>query len=334
VLQQPETDGGRPLTRSLVTPGVIGFVIALIGLAVLGVTPAGAAALHVAATTSQRAAGNELTAGKAIVLGLVEGITEWLPISSTGHLFVAERLLHVGTKSSTKDAADAYAITIQAGAILAVLFLYTHRLRTMIDGALGRDDAGRQVLIAVAIAFVPSALVGVVFEKPIKDKLFGSWPILAAWLVGGLLLLVLAPRLRELGRLGGRLESITPRQALIIGLAQVLALWPGTSRSLVTIAAALFVGLGIAAAVEFSFLLGFVTLAAATAYEALKHGSLMVHAYGIADPLIGLAVAFVSAAIAIKWMVAYLQRHDLSIFGWYRIAIALVTIVLLATNAI
>jgi undecaprenyl-diphosphatase len=111
-------------------------------------------------------------------------------------------------------------------------------------------------------------------------------------------------------------------------------LWPGTSRSLVTIVAGVFLGLSLAAAVEFSFLLGFVTLAGATAYETLKNGNNLIDTYGIVNPLIGFVVAFVAAAVAIRWMVTYLQRHDLSIFGWYRLGIAALTLVLLATGAI
>jgi undecaprenyl-diphosphatase len=289
-----------------------------------------------AAATSEatKAAGNELTAAKAVVLGVVEGVTEYLPISSTGHLYVTERLLDVGTTKETKDAADTYAITIQAGAILAVLLLYRHRLATMVDGLRGRDETGRRVLSAVAIAFVPAAVVGVVAEKAIRDKLFGAGPIVVAWIVGGVLILWLSPRLRALGERGVPLERITTRDAVIIGAAQVIALWPGTSRSLVTIVAALFVGLDMIAAVEFSFLLGFVTLAAATGYETLKHGKELVDTYGVLNPLIGFVVAFVAAAAAIKWLVSYLQRHDLAIFGWYRIAVAALTLVLLATNAI
>jgi undecaprenyl-diphosphatase len=173
-----------------------------------------------------------------------------------------------------------------------------------------------------------------VLEKPIKDKLFGAGPIVAAWIIGGIAILMLAPRLRELGARGAPLESLRPRDALIIGVAQVLALWPGTSRSLVTIIAALFIGLDMIAAVEFSFLLGFVTLGAATAFETLKNGKDLVDAYGVMNPLIGFLVAFVAALVAIRWMITYLQRHDLSIFGWYRLAIAAVTIVLLATKTI
>jgi undecaprenyl-diphosphatase len=133
---------------------------------------------------------------------------------------------------------------------------------------------------------------------------------------------------------GLSLERLTPRHALIIGAAQVLALWPGTSRSLVTIAAALLIGFSMSAAVEFSFLLGFVTLGAATAYQILQDGKTMIDAFGWFTPLVGLVVALLAAAASIKWMVGYLERHDLSIFGWYRIAIAALVTLLVVTNTI
>jgi undecaprenyl-diphosphatase len=138
-----------------------------------------------------------------------------------------------------------------------------------------------------------------------------------------------------LGPRGGRaLTQITPRDALIIGGAQVLALWPGTSRSLVTIVAALLIGVSMEAAVEFSFLLGFVTLTAATLYTTAKDGQLMLDTFGLGTPLLGLVVAFVFAALAIKWMVGYLSHHDLAIFGWYRIAVSVLVVLLVVTGAI
>ncbi len=324
MLQQPETRRAPArLTRAFAPALLVAAVVLVL------VPPA-----HAATSDAVAQARDELTAVKAAVLGAVEGVTEYLPVSSTGHLHVTERVLDVGTRPATKDAADTYAITIQAGAILAVLLLYRHRLGTMVNGALGRDDTGREVLVAVAIAFVPAAIVGVLLEQPIKDRLFGAGPIVIAWVVGGLVILGFAPRLRELAGHGVELDRITHRQAAIVGIAQVLALWPGTSRSLVTILAGVVVGLNLIAAVEFSFLLGFVTLAAATGFEAIRHGNELVDMYGIANPFIGFVVAFVTAAIAIKWMITYLERHDLSLFGWYRILIAAVTVVLLATNVI
>ena len=281
--------------------------------------------LLVAAGASSAAA-DELTPLKAAVLGVVEGITEYLPISSTGHLLVAQELLDVGTTDATEDAADTYAITIQAGAILAVVVLYFARLRAMAAGLVGRDVDGRRVLVALVIAFVPAAVVGVAFEALIKDALFGVGPVVAAWIVGGVAILVLAPRLRLLGEQGHALELLTPRAALVIGAAQVIALWPGTSRSLVTIVAALFVGLSMGAALEFSFLLGLATLTAATLYELVRHGGDLFDTFGVVNPLIGFVVAFVSALLAVRWLVGYLDRHGLELFGWYRIGVAVLAL--------
>ncbi len=236
-------------------------------------------------TAPASAAANELTAAKAVVLGLVEGITEYLPVSSTGHLLVTQKLLDVGDTDATKDAADTYAITIQAGAILAVVLLYFGRLRTMASGLIGRDPEGRRILVALLIAFLPAAIVGVALESSIKDHLFGVGPVIAAWIVGGVVILVASRWLRERppGRVG--LEQMTVRTAVIIGAAQILALWPGTSRSLVTILAALFLGMSMSAALEFSFLLGLATLSAATLFEALKHGGELVDTYGLLEPV-------------------------------------------------
>jgi len=277
----------------------------------------------------------ELTTAKAALLGFVEGLTEYLPVSSTGHLVVTERLIDVGRHRATKDAADTYTITIQAGAILAVLVLYWQRFVEMARGLVGRDEPGRRLLTATVVAFIPAAIVGVALEKSIKDRLFGVWPVIAAWVVGGIVILLVARRLQERSRAYGMpLESLTIRAALLVGFAQCFALWPGTSRSLVTILAALLVGLSLPAAVEFSFLLGLLTLGAATAYDGLKHGKEMIDTYGIVHPLVGLVIAFIAAVVAIRWMVTYLGRHGLEIFGWYRLAIGAVALLLLATGVL
>lgn len=276
---------------------------------------------------------NEMNAWKAMVLGVVEGVTEYLPISSTGHLVVTQRLLGIGDTSATKDAADSYAIAIQFGAILAILVLYRKRIESIIRGLFGRDADGRNLLISLVLAFIPAVVIGVAIEKPIKSHLLNVGPVVGAWIVGGLLLLFLAPRIRP-DRRGFSITNIGPKHALIIGLAQVLAMWPGTSRSLVTILAALAVGATLAAAVEFSFLLGLMTLAAATIYESLNNGSTVIDAYGWFTPLIGLVFAFVSAAVAVKWMVAWLQTRSLAIFGWERLAVAAVSIGLLLAGTI
>jgi len=158
--------------------------------------------------------------------------------------------------------------------------------------------------------------------------------VVVAWIIGGVAVIALS-RAGKLASVGGReLGTFTTRDAAIIGGAQVLALWPGTSRSLVTIVAALLLGVSMSAAVEFSFLLGFVTLTAATGYETLSSGKQMIDTLGIAVPLLGLVVAFAAAIVSIRWMVSYLSRHDLSIFGWYRIGVALIVIGLMTAHTI
>jgi undecaprenyl-diphosphatase len=312
------------LRRALVALGVV--VVALVAL-----VPGRALAAPMGAALEQ--ADSELDPAKAVLLGVVEGVTEYLPVSSTGHLLVVQRLLDIGTTPETEDAADSYAIAIQAGAILAVLLLYFGRVRTMAEGLIGRNPAGRRILVAIAVSFVPAAVIALAFEQPIKDNLLGPGPVIAAWVAGGIVILLVADRWSS--HTGGTaIEQITLGQATLIGFFQVLAMWPGTSRSLVTILGALAVGLSLAAAVEYSFLLGLITLGAATGYETIQNGDLMIDAYGWVDPLIGLVVSFIAAALAVRWLVGYLQRHSLAIFGWYRIGIAAVAGLLLATGAI
>lgn len=330
-MTRPHRHRSAPRTRlppvgtiRVVASGVAGLTILM---ALMAAPPARALATEVT-----RAGGTSLAAWKAIVLGLVEGITEYLPISSTGHLLVTERLLDVGTTKATESAADTYAITIQAGAILAVLVLYRRRVGDVIAGAIGRSATGRRILGALVVGFVPSAAVGFVFDDAIKDHLLEPGPVIAAWLAGALAIWVVVPRVHRGD--GIALDLVTTRQAATVGAVQILALWPGTSRSLVTIIAALAVGLSMSAAVEFSFLLGLVTLGAATVYDGAKNGGELVDTFGVATPLLGLVVAFVSAVVAVRWMVAWLQTRDLWIFAVYRVAIAGVALALVATNTI
>ena len=315
------------MNRRRVRIAVVGLLTAVLCLVA---SPAGAWA----ADAAQHVASHALSAVDAIILGLVEGVTEYLPISSTGHLLITARILDLPSHGKAGDAIKSYEIAIQFGAILAVLVLYWARVRNMFDGLLGRDEEGRDLVKVVAIAFVPAAVVGVLSEKLIKNVLFGAWPVILAWIIGGIAILLLS-RAGVLAPTGGRgLDSMTARDGLLIGAAQVLALWPGTSRSLVTILAAVLLGLSMSAAVEFSFLLGLVTLTAATGYEMLSNGKLMLDTFGLGIPLLGLAVAFLAAVVSVRWMVTYLRRHDFAIFGWYRIGVAVLVIVLIATNAI
>ena len=286
-----------------------------------------------------------MTLGQAVVLGLVEGVTEYLPVSSTGHLLLAQRAMGIGVSSSgdsrerrqAKQAADAYAICIQAGAILAVLGLYVRRVKQMIMGLAGRDPAGLRMAVNILAGFIPAALLGVIFADLIKTYLFGPWPVVLAWFVGGVAILMVAWRRKARGYepgTGKPLNALTWQLALLIGIAQCIAMWPGVSRSLVTIVGGVLIGLSLPAAVEFSFLLGVVTLGAATCYDGFRHGQSMLETFDLLPLSVGLVVAFISAVIAVKWMVAYLTRHGLEIFGYYRVILAVVAAILLTTEAL
>ena len=271
---------------------------------------------------------------QAAVLGVVEGVTEYLPVSSTGHLLLAQRLMGIGNAGdSDKEAADAYAICIQGGAIIAVLGLYWPRVAQMALGLIGKNPLGLRLLFGVMAGFLPAAVIGLAFNKTIKAYLFGPWPVVLAWLAGGVAILVVSWRRQGSTAQDGRLlEQLTWKMALFIGLAQCIAMWPGVSRSLVTIVGGVLVGLSLPAAVEFSFLLGVVTLGAATCYDALKHGEVMLRTFPLEALAVGLLFAFASAVVSIKWMVAYLNRRGLAIFGYYRVAIGLLSAWLLTVG--
>ena len=279
---------------------------------------------------------------QAFILGVIEGITEYLPVSSTGHLLVAQHFMGIGgpVGSQAKAAADAFAVCIQGGAILAVLGLYWRRVLQMMRGVLGQDAEGLKLAIAIVAGFLPAAVIGLLISHWIKAHLFGMWPVIGAWVIGGLGILVTAWWRRNNPPRGGGLDlpHLTWQLALVIGLLQCVAMCPGTSRSLMTICGGLLVGLSVSAAVEYSFLLGVLTLTAATvkeagekvadfgpAYNTLFGGTkLMIHQYGVTPMLIGIVAAAISAALAVKWLVSYLQSHGLSVFGWYRIALGAV----------
>lgn len=268
---------------------------------------------------------------QAAVLGVVEGITEYLPVSSTGHLLLAERLMKIPQTA----AADSFAIAIQLGAILAILAVYGSRVSQMARGLVGRDDEGRNLALNVLVAFIPAAIAGFMAGDLIKTYLFNLNIVAGAWALWGLAILVIFmnPRFCD-PSIGEPLERLTWRGALTIGLFQLLALVPGTSRSLVTIIGALVVGLSLPSAVEFSFLLGVATLGAATIWDLISHFGELTAEFGWQPLAIGMIVSFVSALGAVKWMVHYLSRHGMRIFGWYRLGIAALTIALVAAGVI
>ncbi len=322
--------GGRPVRSlgALVAATAVLFVL-------LTLSPTTSVARPSANQTTTTATTQELPIAKAVILGVVEGVTEFLPVSSTGHLLVAERLLDIGTSSDdAKNAADAYTVIIQLGAIAAVLLISWRRVLDVLNGLVGRSETGRRLLLALVCGFVPAAIVGLLFNDAIDRHLLRPVPVAIAWIVGGIAIAALSGRYRQAIRSGRGLDAITPRQAVIIGVAQSAALWPGVSRSLVTILAAVLLGFSLTAAVEFSFLLGLCTLGAASGYSLLKDGSFVFDRFGTASPLIGVVVAAVAAALSVKWMVGYLARHDLRVFAGYRVLVGIATLGLVAGNVI
>lgn len=292
----------------------------------------------------------ELSVTDAIILGVVEGVTEFLPISSTGHLIIATRLLHLesekplttadgqplwykkpspktpeGVPLTMKLAADTYAVVIQFGAIAAVALLYWTPLMSMLRGLLGRDPAGLRLLINIMIAFVPTVILGLLAHNWINDHLFSVGAVIIAQVAGAFLMLyaefwrrrraVLTPAQADFA-------DLSPRAAAGIGALQCVAMWPGTSRSMTTIVGGYFAGLDPRRAAEFSFLLGFVTLSAATVFKSYKSGAAMIQVFGWSHVLLGAAVAAITAAVCVKFLVHWLTRHGLAAFAYYRLALA------------
>ncbi len=267
---------------------------------------------------------------EAIILGIVEGVTEYLPVSSTGHLILAEALLEL-PREGDRAAMDAFIIVVQGGAILAVLGLYRKRVASMVAGLLGGDRGGRRLAARLLVAFAPAAVLGPLLGDAIEARLFHPGPVIAALAGGGVLMIAIGPWQRRLER-GLEIEDLTWRSALFIGALQCAAMWPGTSRSMVTIVAGLVVGLRGRAAAEFSFLLALPTLGGAAAWRLAQSlasdEQSMITAFGWLPLLAGLAAAAISAALAVKWLVAWMTRHNLAVFGWYRLALAAIFAVL------
>ena len=261
---------------------------------------------------------------QAIILGIVEGITEYLPISSTGHLILAGSLM--GLKS---NAVDSYVIVIQGGAILAVIGLYRKRVGNMLLGFLGKHKTGLKLAINLIIAVLPAVVLGLLFKETIKEQLFFPTPVIAALGLGGVLMLCTSRWQRSAFHEGDEnqsfidIEQLTWKKALIIGLLQCIAMWPGTSRSMMTIVGGMAVGMKPKHAAEFSFLLGLPTLGGATLLE-LYDSRAVLSEMNMLAMIVGIVVSFITAALAIKWLVAYLSKHGLALFGWYRIALAIV----------
>ena len=265
----------------------------------------------------------------ALILGIVEGLTEFLPISSTGHLIVAGSLL-----GYTGERAKMFEIVIQAGAILAVCWEYRTRLFRVVAGLPNSPDA-RRFAVNLVLAFLPAAVLGLLFSKMIKRYLFAPIPVALAFIVGAFIILWVERRQR-IAPSTVRIDSVDALRwsdALKIGFAQALALIPGTSRSGATIIGGMLFGLSRPAATEFSFFLAIPTLLAACAYELMRNRALLSlqDAQGLA---IGFVAAFVAAFLCVRWLIRYVSRHDFVPFAWYRIAFGLLIVLTAWSGAV
>ena len=259
---------------------------------------------------------------KAAVMGVVEGLTEFLPISSTGHLILAGALL-----GFDDDKAKVFDIAIQTGAILAVVLVYWQKIRSTVV-ALGSQSSARQLVLNVLIAFVPAVVLGLLFGRVIKAHLFTPVVVASTFIIGGIIILwaekrqtnvANAPRIQEA-------DAMTALDALKVGLVQCLAMVPGTSRSGATIIGGMLLGLSRKAATDFSFYLAIPTLVGAGAYSLYKERALL----SLADvPLfaVGLVFAFVSAWLCVRWLLRFIASHSFVGFAWYRIAFGLIVLV-------
>ena len=266
---------------------------------------------------------------KALIMGLVEGFTEFLPISSTGHLVLAGSLLNF-----TGEKAKVFEIAIQGGAMVAVIWEFHKKIGEVLFGMF-REARARRFALNVAVGFLPAAGLGFLFEHKIKAVLFAPLPVALAFIIGGLVILWVERRARD-NPVAVRVQSVddmTTLDALKVGFAQVFALIPGTSRSGATIIGGMMFGLSRKVATEFSVFLAIPTLLAATFYSLWKERALL----SAADlPLfsIGAVVAFVSAFACIRWLLRYISTHTFTVFAWYRIAFGIVVIVSAYTGVI
>jgi undecaprenyl-diphosphatase len=258
---------------------------------------------------------------KTVLIGLVEGLTEFLPVSSTGHIILAEEVLNFQGPPG-----KVFEIVIQLGAILAVCFLYRIKLWTTVTGVLRREPLALRFAAAVVVAFLPAAVIGVVAHKYIKSVLFSPWVVAIALIVGGIAILVIErvaqrPRMKSL-------DEVDLKTALYVGLCQCLAMVPGVSRAGATIMGARVFRVDRATAAEFSFFLAIPTMIGASVYDLYKNWTTLDwHGSGVIA--LGFFVAFGAAALVVGPFVQFISRHGFGVFAWYRIALGIVALILL-----
>jgi undecaprenyl-diphosphatase len=300
-------------------------------------------------TVSPEEVRRDFTYTRAIITGTVEGVTEFLPVSSTGHMILSDKyLLRVGVIpdievdgiTDRKGRAvnwgrvnDDYIVIIQLGAILAVFVAFFGRIRDLLAGLCRGKRASLDLAGAILVAFLPAAGLGFLFKDAITAYLFSAEVVAAALLVGGLGILVaehLLPKTNAESR--DEVAAIGWRQALTVGLCQCVALIPGTSRSLATILGGRVAGLSHGAATEFSFLVGLLTLSAASVFKMWSLGPALAQVYPVGPASVGLLVAAVTAFVSVKWLVGFVSRNGLGMFAWYRIALGGAILAILALN--
>lgn len=255
---------------------------------------------------------------KALILGIVEGLTEFLPISSTGHLIVVGSLLDFNDERG-----KLFEIVIQSAAILAVMWEYRTKIASVLAGLQRREAAAQRFAFNILIAFLPLALIGLAFGKQIKAALFNPITVAVTSIVGALFILWAEKRKHIVSV--ESVDDLNWKDALKVGCAQALALIPGTSRSGATIIGGLFFGLSRKAATEFTFFLAMPTLIAATLYELYKERALLSsHDLGMWS--VGFIASFISAFLCVRWLLRYISSHDFTVFAWYRIAFGLIVL--------
>lgn len=254
----------------------------------------------------------------SLILGVVEGLTEFLPISSTGHLILAGDLL-----GFNDDKAKLFTIVIQVGAILAICWEYRAKIASVLSG-LTSDRQAQKFMLNLVIAFMPLASLGLLFGKHIKALLFKPVPVALAFIVGAFVIIWAEKREHKIRV--DNVDDLSMLDALKLGIAQAFALIPGTSRSGATIIGGLLFGLSRKASTEFSFFLAIPTLFIASAYDLYKHRDLLHVESDMASFAVGLIAAFISALLAVKGLLRYISHHDFIIFAWYRIVFGLVVL--------
>lgn len=254
---------------------------------------------------------------KALILGIVEGLTEFLPISSTGHLILAGDLLDFNDARG-----KLFEIVIQSGAILAVVWEYRRKIAEVVSG-LGKNRLANRLVLNLAIAFMPLAMLGLAFKKAIEAHLFQPVPVAMAFIVGAFIILWAERRQHRVTI--ETVDDIRPLDALKLGFAQACALIPGTSRSGATIIGGMLFGLSRKAATEFSFFLAIPTLFVATAYNLYKERALL-NADDLGMWAVGFVSAFVSAFLCVRWLLRYISSHDFTMFAWYRIVFGVIVL--------